>query len=120
HHPCGGLGDFFVYQKRALSASLLKQVAPQRRKERGGLIELRARLRASAATSSLRRLEIGQHFLVVAFGFDLLEDVLNFSVGADDERRAGGAHVFLAVHALFLPDAVLLGGRMISDDQKRE
>src|SRR4051812_49142521 len=50
-----------------------------------------------------RVLEILQHLLVVPFGFYFLEHVLDLSVCADDEGRARGAHVLLAVHALLLP-----------------
>ena len=38
-------------------------------------------------------------------GLYLFEDVLDLAVRADDERCAGDAHDFLAVHVLFLQNA---------------
>src|SRR4051794_35649322 len=46
-----------------------------------------------------------QHLPVVPLGLDLLEDVGDVAVLADDERRAGGAPVLAAVHVLLLPGA---------------
>ena len=45
----------------------------------------------------------------MAFGLDLGENVLDFSIGTDDERRARDAHDFLAVHVFFLNYAKLFG-----------
>ena len=38
-------------------------------------------------------------------GFDLFEDVLDFAVGANDERGPGYSHDLLAIHVLFFHDA---------------
>jgi len=41
----------------------------------------------------------------VDVGLYLFEDVLDLTVGADDEGGTGDAHHLLAVHVLFLQDA---------------
>ena len=45
----------------------------------------------------------------MAGGLYFFEDLLDLAVGADDEGRAGNAHVGFAVHRLFHPDAVSFG-----------
>jgi len=49
----------------------------------------------------LRSLQVRQHFLGVAVGFHVIEDVGDLAVGADDKSCARDAHHFLAVHVLF-------------------
>jgi hypothetical protein len=48
---------------------------------------------------------VGEDFLGVAVGFDLVEDVGDFAVGPDEECGALDAHDLLPVHILFLDDA---------------
>ena len=52
-----------------------------------------------------RCFEVVEDLLGVAFGFYLGENVLDFSVGPDDEGGADDAHHFLAVHIFFLENA---------------
>ena len=42
----------------------------------------------------------------MAIRLHLLEDMLNFSIWADDEGGAGDAHDLFTVHVLFLENAI--------------
>lgn len=42
----------------------------------------------------------------MSFRFDVLEDMLDFPVGSDQESRAGNSHDLLAIHIFFLHDPV--------------
>jgi len=50
--------------------------------------------------------EFGQHEVEVLLGLHLAQHGLDIAFRVDDEGRALGAHVFLAIHALLHPDAV--------------
>lgn len=50
--------------------------------------------------------EFRQDFLQVAVHFDLLEDIVEFALFIDNERRALDAHEFPAVQRFFFPHAV--------------
>ncbi len=63
---------------------------------------------------------MGQHFLSMAFGLDLLEDVLNLSVGADHECGPGDAHHFSPIHVLLAQDAEGDGDLLVGIGQQRE
>ena len=56
----------------------------------------------------------------MAFRFHLLDQVSHLTIGPDDKGRARDAHVLLPVHAPLLPDAVLLGDRVIGIGQQGE
>jgi len=56
----------------------------------------------------------------VAGGFDFGPDFLNLAVGSDEEGGAFDAHILLAVHTLFDPDAIGLGGGMVRVGEKGE
>ena len=55
----------------------------------------------------------------MTFGFYFFENVRDFSL-ADDERRAGDAHIFFAVHALLDPDPVFFRHRVVFVGEQRE
>jgi len=56
----------------------------------------------------------------VAFGLYAGEDLLDFAIFTDDERRARHAHHLLAVHVLFFHDAIGFGNLLIDVAQQRE
>src|SRR3954452_16658135 len=57
----------------------------------------------------VRRVELREHVFRVAFGVDLLPDLLDPAIRSDPERRARHAPVALPVIILLFPDAVHLG-----------
>src|SRR4051812_26421397 len=86
---------------------------------------VRTRSGRSTGRSPLRRgrVEVAQrreHLVVVGVGLDLLDDLAHHAVGVDDERRAAGAPVGLAVHGLLDPHAVGLGHRVVLIGQQLE
>ena len=60
-----------------------------------------------------------QHFFGVAVGLDVLEDVGDFAVGADEEGSAGDALHLLAVHVLLFDHAKLVGDGLVLVGQER-
>jgi hypothetical protein len=65
-----------------------------------------------------RFFQILQHFFGVAVGLDLFEDVLDFSLRANDEGCAGDAHHFFAVHVLFLQNTIGYGDLLFGIGQQ--
>ena len=61
-----------------------------------------------------------ENLVRVAFRLDLVKDLFDLAVRSDDESGACHSHHFLAIHILFLHDAVGLGDRAISVGQKDE
>lgn len=51
------------------------------------------------------------HIFRMALRLDVVVDGFHFAIATDDERAARDAHVRLAVHTLFGPDAMLLRSR---------
>ena len=70
---------------------------------------------------TLRLLEIAQRFdnlrYVVGY-FDIAEDLRDLSIDTYDKRRALDTHEGLAVHRLFLPDAIKLDDDLIFIDNE--
>ncbi len=56
------------------------------------------------------------------FRLDLRQGCFDFALGIDDESRALGAHVGLAIHAFLHPHPVGLDDRVliIADDRERQ
>ena len=65
-------------------------------------------------------LQCREDFVRVTFDFDIGKDGLDGAVLADDEGGARDAHVFAAHELLLLPDAVLLGNRVVVVGQEWE
>src|SRR5437764_3642132 len=57
--------------------------------------------------------QVLEHLVGVAFGLHFAKDVLDLAIRADDERRSRHTHHFLAVHILFLDDAVSVANVLI-------
>src|SRR4051812_9403967 len=78
---------------------------------------------AAAAITSASLLKRGQsfeHFLGMSSWFHLGENLSDLAIFSDHERRALHAHVLLAVHALFFPDTVGFGHRLLHIAEQRQ
>ena len=79
-----------------------------------------ARPRVVALPGGLQVGEGLEDLVVVRLGRGLRDDVADAAVGVDDERRALGAQVRLAVHRLLHPHAVELADGVIGIGEQRE
>src|SRR5208337_1265304 len=67
-----------------------------------------------------RALQILQHFLSMALGFYVVEDVFNLAIRPDDKGGACNPHDFVAVHVLFFDYTELAGNLLVRVRQQRE
>lgn len=66
------------------------------------------------------RLNHRQHFIGMALEVDIVPDLLDFAIGADEDGTAENTHKLLAVALPFAPEAQLIQHDMADIGQQRK